>query len=172
MFQRGSWKWLDLPFFHQALNFLKPEKVEKRQGDTDEAKKFSDDQIKETLKLLTGFVTLIKKGRTNSDKQELEKLESLELFLANKIVFFYSKLGCFDELNKFILLYDSGVTSRQIFGDFYPYLELLVFGNPQAVPVMINVYGIQQNYKKAVELSLQHRQEELAIKWAEKNGVS
>lgn len=49
----------------------------------------------------------------------IEKLNSLELYLANLVIYFYVKTNHYDSLNRFILKYDSGVTSRKIFMEFY-----------------------------------------------------
>lgn len=36
-------------------------------------------------------------------------------------------------------------------------LLMMIQNNPKAITIMINIYGIQKNYKKAVELSLQNK---------------
>lgn len=110
--------------------------------------------------------------KKRASETNLEKIDEIELSLSRIIILYYCEAENFESLNDFILCYDRGVASKKIFDQFYSFLLCKIQENPKAIKLLINVYGILKNYKKAIKLSLEQGDEELAIKWAKKNGMN
>lgn len=93
------------------------------------------------MEILVRFIKIMKKKRSLENKTD--KIDALELSLANTLIYYYAKLKDYNSINAFIMIYDSGVVSKKIFGSFYSYLLMLIGDEPKANKVLINVYGIR-----------------------------
>ena len=141
----------DESFFLKSLNFLSYANEEKN--------------IVAILNLIFNFVRKLKKTFNQNLKKKIENIQSS---LSNILIYNYVNYSMFDELDKFVLLFEYNSNN---FSSFSGFLIMMIENIKQAVKVKISIFGVNKQYYNAVQLALSQRDklfQDLAIKWASK----